>query len=209
MNNQRQHCLQPHVAQRRHRVTGVGYALNVKPPKDIVAGSLLSNGNGGASALLVEDQATSSARGEQQPAQTIGRREQRSGNGNQRQDENRPLYRPVHCGAKEHGQRAHRRRRNRQHAERAHQTEHGHQKKACEQGSGDSSGCVEGEDCSDISACPLCSCSQTKHCREGSTQQNRWHEDNAESCNRKLGAHSGEIAAGSREDEIAGFDLNS
>jgi hypothetical protein len=71
MNAQRQHCLQLHVAQRRHGIARIENALNIKTSRYVVTETLLPDGNRSATVFLLEDQGASSVRNEQQIRKAI------------------------------------------------------------------------------------------------------------------------------------------
>ena len=74
VNQQWQQRLKTHVALRRHRVAGIGDALNVEPTEVLADGSLLEHGDGPAAVLRVEDQGAAAPVG-QQRRQPVARRE--------------------------------------------------------------------------------------------------------------------------------------
>ncbi|MNO92572.1 hypothetical protein D3C76_841510 [compost metagenome] len=56
VDHQRQQCLNAHVAQRRHGIAGIGYALDVQALERPLALALGNHGNGAAASFLVERQ---------------------------------------------------------------------------------------------------------------------------------------------------------
>ncbi|MCY1452053.1 hypothetical protein D9M71_689540 [compost metagenome] len=76
MDQQRQQRLNPHVAQRRHGIAGIGHALDIQALERPLALALGDHGHGAAASFLVERQGTV-ARAGQQAGQFVHRSQQR------------------------------------------------------------------------------------------------------------------------------------
>ncbi len=84
MNDERQQPLQPHVAQRRQGIAGVGNTLDIEAAEGVVAAFLLKNGNRAFGRLVIKNQLPAPGFG-QHPAELVGgcKDGQKHHNGNQ------------------------------------------------------------------------------------------------------------------------------
>ncbi|MNM70633.1 hypothetical protein D3C81_822700 [compost metagenome] len=98
MNQQRQQCLQAHVAQRRHGIARVGYALDVQAVEAALLTLLGYHGNGAAPALFIKGDATVASTG-QQLRQALRRRHPPHHHSRQRHAEDCCAHPSVQCFA--------------------------------------------------------------------------------------------------------------
>ncbi|MNE02467.1 hypothetical protein D3C80_949450 [compost metagenome] len=194
VDQQGQQRLDPHVAQGRHGVTGIGYALNVQTLECPFSLALGDHGDGAATAFFVERQ-RAIARARQQAGELVDRREHGERQGHQANGNHRLTPAFLHTMALAHGEVRDTGGDHRQQAQGPYQTQHRDQDKAAEHHADNPAKGIERDDFADMAPHLFAADAQAQGQGERSPQQQGRYKHDAQGSHRKPRAHASQFTA--------------
>ncbi|MNO88844.1 hypothetical protein D3C76_803110 [compost metagenome] len=195
MDQQRQQCLQAHVAQRWHGVAGVRHTLYIEATELPAALALFHHRHGAAPTFLVEGDLPVARTGEQlrQMARLGVHADREGGQADQRDAPARPF---ANLCAPPDRQQADQRRHAGQHRQGTHQAEAGNQDETGQHDADDATQGVQRHHSADIAADMVAVHRQAQGQRERGAQQRGRQEHHAGCRHREARAHAGQLVAG-------------
>ncbi len=188
VDDQRQQRLQAHISQRRHRVAGVGDALDIEPPELSLASVLFDDRHRAARTLFVEGQIAAARFGEQR-GEPVRRRHDHGDERQRGEDGHTPARERPHVRAAQHGDQTHCAREDGKCRECVNEAQLWHEHETSQQGPGDPTGGIERNHGADAAPCVPVIHVQTQREGERRAQQQGRNEDDAHGSHREACAH--------------------